>query len=269
MRLVRFLLLFTLSTPVAFPADSAEIAQKIADVQIHLPWFFSPIFEGLTDIPYTYQMSDTRTFADRKGKQTRPPSDTLIERIPLILGSYYRCLSQNGKTPCSPELAGALEAESQKAANFTAEEKAKATAARENRRVSRRAFWTDFSQAFRFREVAAGQLSFTPTGNYRPQGASKPDLLQKIEGQIWYNDRYEITRMDYRVLADAEPKFRLFKGSTFSVTLANVADNHFLPQKAVIRRPLPKGVIETAETEFSNFRVFAADSTVNFVDKDR
>jgi len=244
---------------VAAGDDLASVVQKVADVERQLPWFWCPPMEGAGDIPYTYEM-----------KETYPKRSMRLERIPLEGGSYYRCLEQNGAAPCADEIVKALELDSKKAANFTPEEKAKAAAAHEGRRQRRKAFWTDFPTAFHFERVSPTEISFTPTGKYRPQREPDTGLLTKMKGAFRFNpDTFEITRMEYDILANDEVVWRLYKGSRVSVDLAQLADGHYLPLRVDMVRKLPKGGIETSFEEFSNYRRFATDSSVQFVDKDK
>ena len=192
-----------------------------------------------------------------------------LEKIPLIDGRYYRCLKQNGESPCAPEIVSALEQDSKRAASFTPEEKAKAAAAREGRSIRRHAFWTDFPNAFRFQQAGPDHLLFAPLAAYRPQRDPDTSFLRKIEGELWYNPQtYEITRMDYRMLADSEDSYKLTKGSSFSVTLAEMTDRHYFPLKTTEKRVMPKGEIDTTQMEFANFKSFATDSSITFIDKD-
>lgn len=250
--------------------DLPEVVQKIADVERNLPWFWCPPLEGSLDMPYTYEMKEAKEFLDKRGKQVHPATSIHMERIPLEGGSYYRCLMENGTSPCSNAIVSALEADSRKAANFTAEEKATAAAAGEERRQRRRAFWTDFATAFRFQRIGPTEISFAPTGKYRPRREPNTELLARIKGSFQFDPAtFEITRTQYDILADTEILWRLYKGSHVSVTLAQLADHHYLPLRLEIERELPKGGMENSTMEYANYRRFAADSSVQFVDRDK
>ena len=250
--------------------DASLIAQKVAETEGRLPWFWCPPMDGLGDIPYTFELTEAKQLMDRSGKAARPGTSLKIERIPIAGGSYSRCLMQNGKVPCSDEVVNAVELDSRKAANFSAEEKEKAKAAGESRRARRRAFWADFPAAFRFQRAGSAQISFTPTGKYRPRREPDTELLARIKGEFWYDpSTFEVTRMEYQMLGDAETVGRLYKGSSYSVTLTKLLDDHYLPVKGEIRRVLPKGGIEDSVLEVVNYRRFTTDSSVQFVDRDK
>jgi len=116
--------------------------------------------------------------------------------------------------------------------------------------------------------VGPAQVHFTPTSKYRPQPGS--DLLAKIKGDFWFDPRtFEITRMQYDVLEDIGSVVRLRKGSSFSITLAENADHRYLPTKVTIIHKLAKGGVEDHATDFTNYRRFTTDSSVQFVLPDK
>jgi hypothetical protein len=197
--------------------------------------------------------------------EQRPATSLKLERIALEVGSYYRCLARNGQ-PCPGSISDALEADSHKAANFTPEEKARAQAARAERFRKRQAFWTGFATAFQFTEVGPGQLRFAPKGKRPPDDAA---LLGKIAGDLWFDPRtFEILRMEYRMTADGgEPASRMPKGTTFSMTAAPAAEGRNLPLRSVLHT-VGKGS-ETKSYEFTKYRRFTADSTVDFTAPDK
>jgi hypothetical protein len=240
--------------------DVASTVQRIADVGKKLPWFWSPPYEGLADLPYTYEMTEQR----QTGKH--PATSFRLERIGLDAGSYYRCLAQNGKSPCVVALSEALEADSHKAANFTPEEKANAKAARAERFRKRQAFWAGFPAAFQFTEAGPGQLRFAPKGKAPPEDAA---LLGKIAGDLWFDPRtFEIVGVEYRMTADGgEPASRMPKGTTFAMTTAPAADGRNVPLRSVLHRA--GKTPESSSFEFANYRRFTADSTVDFTGPDK
>jgi hypothetical protein len=65
--------------------DAGALARRIADVQLALPWYFSPPYEGLADLPYTYAMKETKGVTDRSGKP-HPAATLDMERVPLPRG---------------------------------------------------------------------------------------------------------------------------------------------------------------------------------------
>jgi hypothetical protein len=225
--------------------DLTSVVQKVADVQKQLPWFWCPPLEGAADMRYTYQMMEVR---ERSGKQ----STLQMERIPVNGGSYYRCLAQNGASPWAAEIVEALEKDSKRAAEFTPEEKARAEAARKERRARRQAFCADFPAAFRFDRTGPAEIRFTPTGKFK----GKTDLVTKIRGSFSYDpETFEIVRMKYTVLGDTnEAAWRMYKGSTFSVSLELLADRHYLPARVEEFRKLPKGPPEHRTEEYANYK---------------
>jgi len=250
----RLALAVFVASAVCSAQDVASTVRRIADVERKLPWFWSPPFEGLGDLPYTFEMTEQRAATSLK-----------MERIGLEVGSYYRCLSRNGQQ-CPVALSDALEAESHKAANFTPEETARAQAARAERFRKRQAFWAGFPEAFQFTEVAPGQLRFVPKGKPPADDAA---LLGKIAGDLWFDPRsFEIVRMAYRMTADGgEPMSRMPKGTTFAMTTAPAADGRNVPLRAVLHKS-GKGP-ENSSFEFANYRRFTADSTVDFTGPDK
>jgi hypothetical protein len=266
-----YFILAAFATPVQEASSGlAATVQKIADTERQLPWFWSSLLEGFGDIPYTFELKEARQALHSNGRPAAAGSTLQMEKIPLGGGSYYRCLMQNGASPCSETIVTALEKDSTRAAHFTDAEKAQSSAAREERRLRRRAFWTDFPAAFHFEFTGPGHMRFTPTGKYRAQRNPNTELLAKIKGELWFDPTTcEIVRMRYEMLDDAELIGRLYKGSTFEVTLSPMADKHRVPSKVSVRRKLPKGGYEDVETEFTNFRLFTSDSTIQFVDKDK
>jgi hypothetical protein len=251
MRLVLALLAVCAMGPAQ---DVDSTVRRIAEVERKLPWFWSPPFEGLGDLPYTFEMTEQRAATSVK-----------LERIALDAGSYYRCLARNGE-PCAAAMVAALEADSSKAVNFTPEEKARAQAARAERFRKRQAFWAGFPAAFQFTEIGPGQLRFAPKGK-RP--ADDAALLGKIAGDLWFEPRtFEILRMEYRMTADGGERMSLMpKGTTFAMITAPAAEGRNLPLRSVLRTAGKRS--ETKSFEFGNYRRFTADSTVDFTGPDK
>lgn len=266
---MRVLLVYALLASLS--ADDASIvAQRIADVERKLPWFWSSSMDGLSDIPYTYEYSRTTEYLDKSGKQSRTPRSIRLEQIPLAVGRTDRCLEENGVSPCSPEIVAALTADTLKSTSPTPEFQAAAIKAKDNRREQRHAFWTDFPRAFRFTQTKPGQIAFAPTGSYRQRQNPDTGLLNKIAGELWYDlETFEITRIEYRILGKGEDvSFRLAKGDTFSITMTALPDRHYLPTHSTVVKQLPKSGSETSRIEFANFRAFSADSAIRFEDSD-
>jgi hypothetical protein len=236
--------------------DAAAVARRIADMQLALPWFFAPPWEGLADLPYTYAIKETRVVTDRSGK---PHTLTLdMERVPLAGGSYYRCVAQNGKSPCAAEIVDAFERDSHWAETAGDAQKAKAKAAREDRLRRRTAFWTEFPAAFAFERVGSTQLRFRPNRKYRAR--SDAARLLRIEGDLWFDPQsFAITRIEYR----SEDV------GAIAVVLADLADHHYLPVSATERRAPAKGKTETSTMEFARYQRFTTDSSVQFLERDK
>jgi hypothetical protein len=176
----------------------------------------------------------------------RPPSSLRT----LEAGSHYRCLAQDGESPCSGALSDALEADRRRAANFTPEERARAQAARAERFRKRQMFWDGFAAAF---ALQAGR-----------GGAARG----RIAGDLWFDPRtFEIVRMEYRRTADGgEPVSRMSKGTTFAMTTAPAAEGRNLPFRSLLHDP---SKAETRSYEFANYRRFTAGSTVDFTGPDK
>lgn len=276
-------LLVLLAAFAVHAADPTEaVVFRIASAQENLPWLWSPTAEGLADIPYTYQVHLTRRVLSRKGKEV-PPSrgasalaewhDLELERIPLDWGAFLRCLTENGKSPCSDEWNRELDRQIKRRDDLSSEKRARIDVDREERRRRRSTFWRDFPSAFRFQRVEENQLSFFPAQNFQPQHTIADGMLTAIQGRLWFDpSSFEITRLEYELTRDvSEPFLRFPKGTRFETSLAKSADDHYLPERMFIRRPIGKnGQIEERATNYHQFRRFASDSRVQFEDpKDR
>ena len=278
-------LLLALLTPGLVLADdtqTTEVVRRVVEAQKHLPWFWSPPTEGLADIAYTYETRQSRRVLDHRGKEVlpqkvkggfcRPWRSVHMERVALDEGSYYRCLMQDGISPCSEELMQALQRDSQKRENFTPEEKARVRGIREERYRSSQLFWAEFPKALRFEQIGLTQVRFVPAGNYQPQHDSRTAALAEMAGQFWFDPvTYEITRMEYEMWGDVNtPVVPLSKGMRFSIELARLAsDGPLLPTRVSTRRNVSKGKrTEDSSTELFNFRRFAVESEVRFVETD-
>jgi hypothetical protein len=255
-------------------AAAIETVRNIAAVQAKLPWFWSPPFEALADIPYTHEVTYTRRVEDRRGKEVKPArnADGLsgwrtvrLERIALEWGSHQRCLMQDGKTPCSPEWVKELERQAGRRSALTVEDKARIDATREERRQRRRAFWTSFSSAFQF-EWTGNAISFQPVVN----AGAHPDspLPAQLAGRLWFDAAtHEITRLEYEVVGESGDS-QLPEGSRVSIEMTKPVDGRYLPRKVITRREVDKqGRTEERIAEFTNFRRFASDTQVRFEDR--
>ena len=93
-----------------------------------------------------------------------------------------------------------------------------------------------------------------------------------MAGQFWFDPvTYEITQMEYEMRGDVNtPVVPLSKGMRFSIELARLAsDGPLLPTRVSTRRNVSKGRrTEDSSTELFNFRRFAVESEVRFVETD-
>ncbi len=274
------LLAISLLPPALAAADLAvaDLAATISSVERRMPWLWSPTTEGLADVPYTYEQRLSRRILSRGGKEVAPIPGasgltnwrTLqLERIPLDWGSFLRCISQDGNSPCSKEWIEELERQTRHVDALTPEEKLKVDASREQRRDRRRDFWDRFPSALRFESAAANQLRFSPMPGYKSEKTPGVAMLTAISGQLWFNpSTHEVTRMEYDLTRDVdEPFLRLSKGSHFEIELAQVEEGHYLPLRISTRRPRGKaGEIEEQTVDFSKFRRFKSESLIQFSD---
>ena len=144
-------LLLTTCAIAADPAIADAVA-RISSVERRMPWLWSPAAEGLADIPYTYSQQLSRRILTRGGKEVPPApgADGLsgwrtlqLERVPLDWGSFLRCVSQDGTSPCSKKWVQELERQTKGLDALTPEERARIDATREERRRRRRDFWDE------------------------------------------------------------------------------------------------------------------------------
>jgi hypothetical protein len=195
-----------------------------------------------------------------------------MERIALDEGSYYRCLVQDGISPCSEELMQALERDSQKREHFTSEDRARIRNIREERYRRHRRFWTEFPEALLFERIGSNEIHFEPRRNYQATDAPPTTVLANMTGRFWFDPlTYEITKMEYELLGDAaNPVVPLSKGTSFSIELARLAtDGPLLPARLSVRRKLSQGrKREDSSTDLFNFRRFAVESDVRFTETD-
>jgi hypothetical protein len=274
MRIAALVVMATCAIGTAGPTTE-DTAETIASTERRLPWFWSSMTEGLTDIPYTYEMLMTRRVIVR-GRDLAPKSGSVLgnwrtlrlERIPLEFGSFMRCLSESGKSPCSDEWNQELERQGKKRDALTAEDRARIEATREQRRERRRGFWDDFPAALRFESSGRDELRFSPRPGYKPQRSVHDGMLTAISGSLHFDaSTGEITRMEYDLVRDVdEPFLRYLKGAHFEIVLMQ-ADQHYVPQRIRDRYRVPKSDrVEDRVTEFSNFRRFDTESKIDFGD---
>jgi hypothetical protein len=257
---------------------TADMVARISSVERRMPWLWSPAAEGLADIPYTYEQLLRRRILTRRGKEVPPApgADGLagwrtlqLERVPLDWGSFMRCVSQDGTSPCSKEWVQELDRQTKRVDALTPEERARIDATREERRQRRRDFWDGFPAAFRFEISGANQLRFSPLPGYKPQPKPGNGMLSAIDGRLTFDaSTYEVTRLEYDLIRDVdEPFLRLAKGSHFEIELARLADEHYLPVRISSRHPRGKaGETEESTVDFSNFRRFGSESKIQFGD---
>jgi hypothetical protein len=273
------LLAFSIVTCGIAAADPAvaDIVARIAGVERRLPWVWSPAAEGLADIAYTYEVRMTRRVLTRGGQEIPPTAGgglsqwraLQLERIPLDWGSFMRCVSENGTSPCSNEWVQEFERQTRLRDKLTPEDRARIDATREERRQRRRAFWDDFASALRIENSGANQLRFSPLPGYKARPGTSNGMLTAISGQLWFDpSTHEITRLEYDLLRDAdEPFLRLPKGSHFGIELTKLAGKHYLPLRISVRQKRGKaGEIEEKTTGFSQFRLFESESKIQFID---
>ena len=224
--LILLLAFFTPRMQMAEDVQASEVVQKVAEAEKGLPWFWSPPVEGLADIPFTYESKQTRRLLDHRGKEVlsrktsrgffQPWRSVHMERIALDEGSYYRCLVQDGISPCSEELMQALERDSQKREHFTSEDRARIRNIREERYRRHRRFWTEFPEALLFERIGSNEIHFEPRRNYQATDAPPTTVLANMTGRFWFDPlTYEITKMEYELLGDAaNPVVPLSKGAS-------------------------------------------------------
>jgi len=227
--------------------------------------------EGIADIPYTYEVAETRRVTDRGGKVLPGAPGSLggwrqlrMERIPLEFGSFLKCKESDGMTPCSDAWIQELERQTKKVAAMTAEDRARSEASREQRRERRRAFWDAFPTAMKFESVGSDQVRFAPKGG--------SGMLGAIRASLWLDTSTgEVTRMEYELTRDLdEPFLRYPKGSQFNIVLARSADDHYAPERIAVRfLNLKTKHIEERTTTFLNYRRFQTESKIDFGDKNK
>jgi hypothetical protein len=276
------LFLTALATSIAHCAIGAadptlsETVVRVAIAERRLPWFWSPIAEGITDIPYTYELlmprrviRGGREIDHGTGSSLREWRTLRLERIPLEFGAFMRCLALDGASPCSDEWNQELDRQARKRDSFTAEERIRIEATREQRRERRRNFWDDFPEAMRFEAAGTHQLAFSPRPGYKPRRDVHNGMLTAIRGTLSFDPATgEIQSMRYDLLRDVdEPFLRYLKGAHFEIALAQTEDGHYVPQRIFERYQVPKTQrFEERTTEYSKFRRFDAESKIDFGD---
>jgi hypothetical protein len=254
-------------------AGLADAVRKVCEAGKQGAWFWGPPFDGVADIPYTYEHLIQRRILNRRGREVSPPSNAgglegwrsvRLERIALDWGSHFRCLMQDGKSPCSQEWIAELERQHARRSSLTAEDKARIDRSREARRERVRAFWTGLADSFVFERVSASELRFHPRLAYRPEPQSSP-LLGRIAGRLWYDPAtHEPTRLEYEVVGETGDG-ALPKGMRVEVRLIRIAEGRYVPGRYFVGRPLSKGgLFEERTTECSNYRRFSSESDVRF-----
>ncbi len=254
---MRGMLFVLIAAHAAVAADVADTVRKISQVEHGLPWFWSRTAEGLADIPYTYEQHLSRVVKGNYPIGGLAGWRTLhLERIPLDWGSFMRCLSQDGRSPCSDEWNQELERQASRRDNFTSEERARIDRTRAERRERRVAFWDSFPTALKF-SAALNEIRFSPA-------KSGPTLLGAMSGRLWFDPASgRITRLEYDLLRDVDDVFgRLSKGSRFEIVLELSGEGDYLPRRILTRRPG-----EEHTMEFSNFRRFDSKTTIRFGDQ--
>ncbi len=276
----RAFLLIGLSLACGWGADEPSLSEtvaRIAAAERRLPWLWSPSVESLSDTPYTYKVLMTRRVT-RGGKELRPAKasagvltwNTLqLERIPLDWGSFMRCVSVDGSSPCREEWNQEFDRQVKNRDTLTPEDRRRIDVTREERRERRRAFWDDFAAAYRFVSDGPNQLHFSPAPGRKPEHSRQDGMLTALNGRLTFDPaNYEIVRLEYDLLRDVdEPFVRLPKGSHFEIDLTQALDGHYLPQRIYTRRQTGKAKeVEERTTTFSDFRRFASDSKLEFGD---
>jgi hypothetical protein len=258
MRSVLVMLVFAAHGITADGPALADRVLKISQVERGLPWFWSRSAEGMADVPYTHL---TRLSRVVRGKR---PSGGLsdwrmlqLERVPLDWGSFMRCVSQDGRSPCSDEWNRELERQEGRRDQLTAEDRARIDRTREERRNRRRAFWDRFGTALKFESAGPNEIRFSPL----TPGST---LLGSMSGRLRFDPAtWRITRLEYDLPRDVEDEFgKLPKGFHFEIVLELSSDGDYLPLRIVTRQPR-----EETTSEFTNYRRFDSKSTIRFGDQ--
>jgi hypothetical protein len=255
MRPTRAVLFFMAYASFAADPDLAGSVRKISQVEKDLPWFWSRTVEGLAEIPYTYGQRLSRIAKGRHSPGRLTNWRTLeLERIPLDWGAFMRCLSEDGRTPCSEAWNQELERQTARRDSFTAEDRARIDRTRAERRERRHAFWDAFPAALKFTSSGANEVRFAPL---------KPGttLLGAMSGSLRFDPAtFRIDRLEYGLLRDIDEPFgRLSKGSHFEIELQLSPDGDYLPRRVVTRQPG-----EEMTVEYSNYRRFDSKTTIRF-----
>jgi len=268
------LLLLPALRPLHLMAQTpADVMRAIAEVEKHLPWFWTPWPEGIRDVPYAYEYELRKRNLNSKGKEEFPPKlkdgrykharSLHLDHTPTEGGWGWvtRCISQDGLS-CGPN--DEFEVPPEK-------DPAKLSQAREKRRQQRVAMWDEFLRAFRFELREQDHIHFTPTGNYKHRGVKDAEIFEKIEGDLWFDlQTKEISRMDFELKEDIGNLVgKLYKGSHFSMELTKAIDNRYLPAVWSLRmnqRMLTSKGAEETEVRYFNYRKFGSTVTLVFGD---
>ena len=271
--IVRVLLFLHSYSPLPSTAQTpTDVMRAIADVEKHLPWFWTPWPEGIRDVPYAYEYELRKRNLNSKGKEEFPPRlkdghfkqtrSLHLEHTPTEGGWGWvtRCISQDGLA-CGP---GEFDVPPGK-------DPAKLSQAREKRRQQRIAMWDEFLRAFRFELRESDHVHFAPTGTYKHGGVRSAEIFEKIEGDLWFDlQTHEISRMEFELKDDIGNLLgKLYKGSHFSIELTNAIDNHYLPAAWSLRmdqRMLTSKGAEETEVRYFNYRKFGSTVTLVFGD---
>lgn len=249
-----------------------DVMRAIAEVEKHLPWFWTPWPEGIRDVPYAYEYELKKRNLNAKGQEEFPPrlkdgrykqSRSLrLEHTPTEGGWGWvtRCISQDGLV-CGP---GEFEVP-------PGQDPVKLTQAREKRRQQRIAMWDEFLRAFRFELTEKDHIHFAPTGTYKHRGVNDAEIFEKIEGDLWFDlQTREISGMEFELKEDIGNLVgKLYKGSHFSIELTKAIDNLYLPAVWSLRmnqRMLTSKGAEETEVRYFNYRKFGSTVTLIFGD---
>jgi len=268
--LLFFLPTFLPSTSMA--QTPADVMRAVAEVEKHLPWFWTPWPEGIRDVPYAYEYELKKRKLNSKGQEEFPPKlkdghykqarSLHLEHTPTESGWGWvtRCISQDG-LECGPY---EFDVPPEK-------DPVKLSQSREKRRQQRIAMWDEFLRAFHFELREKDHIHFAPTGIYKHRGVKDAEIFEKVEGDLWFDlQTHEISRMDFELKEDIGNLVgKLYKGSHFSIELAMAIDKRYLPVVWSLRmnqRMLTSKGAEETEVRYFNYRKFGSTVTLVFGD---
>jgi hypothetical protein len=255
-------------------ADSASSAiQK----QKNRPFWFSLRTTILKDLPFVYEDAVTIATLDDDGRVKE--SKTFTQEFMFVDGvAVENVLEINGVPPTAEALKNKdrenqrrLEASKRRSES----DKAKISAAAEQRQHERRLFWDEFMRAFRFTLVehknhnarSTSVIAFIPDPQYRSRGIVDTMYFPRIRGQVWVDDaELEIARLEIEFLEDVASGFgllgRVYAGTRYYMELAKQIDGLWLPSRA--ETELHKRVLFSKSRErftvvFRNYRAFSVD----------